>query len=298
MSSSDRRWSEVAPGVWVCRHRDLDLTTGFVLGTDAGLVVDTGADLVAGAGLRADLAALPGVGPDVALSVVYTHAHHDHCFGTAALTSATSRDAASTAATPRGAAAADRPGSPARPVPVWAHERCAVELAVNGLRRRGEVVAEYRGTGRDRAAERIAAVTPVVPTRTLSTSAAIELGGRDVQLLHLGRGHTDHDVVVLVPDADVVFAGDLVEHGAPPAFEDSHPAAWPTTLTRLLELLGPTAAATTVVPGHGDPVDTGFVAGQRDELAAVAAACVGGRLDGGPYPPAVMAQAIEAFRRG
>lgn len=296
MSSSDRRWSEVAPGVWVCRHRDLDLTTGFVLGAVAGLVVDTGADLVAGAGLRADLATLPGVGPDVALSVVYTHAHHDHCFGTAALTSALT--SARTASTPRGAGPTARPWRPGRPVPVWAHERCAVELAVNGLRRRGEVVAEYRGTGRDRAAERIAAVTPVVPTRTLATSAVIELGGRDVQLLHLGRGHTDHDVVVLVPDADVVFAGDLVEHGAPPAFEDSDPAAWPTTLTRLLGLLGPTAAATTVVPGHGDPVDAAFVAGQRDELAAVAAACAGGRLDDGPYPPAVMAQALEAFRRG
>lgn len=273
--------------MWVCRHRDLDLTTGFVLGADAGLVVDTGADLVAGAGLRADLGALPGVGPDLALSVVYTHAHHDHCFGTAALTSAST----TTASTPR-------PGRAGRPVPVWAHERCARDLAVNGLRQREEVVAEYRGTGRDRAAERVAAVVPVGPTRTLSTSAVIELGGRDVQLLHLGRGHTDHDVVVLVPDTDVVFAGDLVEHGAPPAFEDSDPVAWPTTLTRLLELLGPTAAATTVVPGHGDPVDARFVAGQRDELAAVAAACADARLDDGPYPPAVMAQALEAFRRG
>ena len=51
-----------------------------------------------------------------------------------------------------------------------------------------------------------------------------------VVLRHLGRGHTDHDVVAHVPDTGVVFAGDLVEQGAPPGFEDSYPLDWPATL--------------------------------------------------------------------
>jgi len=69
-----------------------------------------------------------------------------------------------------------------------------------------------------------------------------------------------------VPDADVVFAGDLVENGAPPAFEGSFPASWPTALAGVLELTGPD---TVVVPGHGDPVDAPFVAAQRADIAAV-----------------------------
>lgn len=277
--------------MWVCRHRELDLTTGFVRGAAAGLVVDTGADLVAGRALRADVAGLMG-SAELPLSVVYTHAHFDHCFGTAAFSTPAvpEEPAPGNGASGRSAAVA----SP--PVPVWAHERCAVELAVNGVRQRESVVAGLRGTGRDLAAELVAAVQPVLPTRTLATAAVISLGERDVQLLHLGRGHTDHDVVVLVPDVDVVFAGDLVEQGAPPAFEGSDPRAWPRTVRALLDALGPTASAATVVPGHGDPVDAAFVAAQQVELVAVAEACARGRTDGGPYPVEVMEQALAALR--
>ena len=85
-----------------------------------------------------------------------------------------------------------------------------------------------------------------------------------------------------------VFAGDLVEQGAPPAFEDADVADWPGTLTALLAL-----APRVVVPGHGDPVDAAFVTDQRDRLAEVAAlyaAVARGELDPAeatrrsPYP--------------
>jgi glyoxylase-like metal-dependent hydrolase (beta-lactamase superfamily II) len=84
-----------------------------------------------------------------------------------------------------------------------------------------------------------------------------------VRLRHHGRGHTGADLVVAVDD--VVFAGDLVEEGAPPAMDDAFPLEWPSTLTALLDLVrGP------VVPGHGAVVDAAFVAAQRDELALLA----------------------------
>ena len=38
-----------------------------------------------------------------------------------------------------------------------------------------------------------------------------------MEIAHLGRGHTDGDLVVVVPDADVVFAGDLIESAGPPS---------------------------------------------------------------------------------
>ena len=91
----------------------------------------------------------------------------------------------------------------------------------------------------------------------------LDVGGRAVSLRHLGRGHTGADLVVAVDD--VVFAGDLVEEGAPPAMDDAFPLEWAATLTALLGLVrGP------VVPGHGAVVDAAFVAAQRDELARLA----------------------------
>jgi glyoxylase-like metal-dependent hydrolase (beta-lactamase superfamily II) len=116
--------------------------------------------------------------------------------------------------------------------------------------------------------------------------AVLDVGGREVVLRFLGRGHTDHDLVVEVEtngDATVVFAGDLVEQGAPPAFEDAWPPEWPATLGRLHALArGP------VVPGHGAVVDAAFVGTQREELLAVLRALRAGRLDAGPYDEAVM----------
>jgi glyoxylase-like metal-dependent hydrolase (beta-lactamase superfamily II) len=74
-------------------------------------------------------------------------------------------------------------------------------------------------------------------------------------------------VVVHLPDEGVLFAGDLVEQGAPPAIgRDAYPLDWPSTMDALLAL-GPKV----IVPGHGETVDPAFVTGQRDELAAVAA---------------------------
>lgn len=102
-------------------------------------------------------------------------------------------------------------------------------------------------------------------TQTFSSVLAVDLGGRLVELLHPGRGHTDNDVVVHVGDADVLLAGDLVEESGPPqAGEDAFPHEWPQTLDLVLQLVSPT---TVVVPGHGAPVDREFVENQRNELA-------------------------------
>ena len=41
----------------------------------------------------------------------------------------------------------------------------------------------------------------------------LDLGGRGVTLRHLGRGHTDHDLVVHVPDAGAVFVQKVLPYG-------------------------------------------------------------------------------------
>jgi glyoxylase-like metal-dependent hydrolase (beta-lactamase superfamily II) len=221
-------WHEVGSGVYVRRYPFLDQTIGAVVGQERVLVLDTRSTSVQGRELVRDvreLTALPWV-------VVNTHAHFDHAFGNASF----------------------------RPCEIWAHAGCAEVLRTQGPAQRENVVRwvpdlleELNGTPID------------PPDRTFEEAVDLDLGGRLVELRHLGRGHTDHDVVVRVPDTGIVFSGDLVEHGAPPGFEDSFPLDWPATLGLLLDLVDGV-----VVPGHGEPVGREFVEGQLTELAYLA----------------------------
>ncbi|MGI5125191.1 MBL fold metallo-hydrolase [Pseudonocardia sp. CA-107938] len=226
----DGTWIELADGVFARRYAELDLTVGLVLGEERALVVDTRGDVAQGAEWAAavrERTALP-------VTVAVTHAHFDHCFGTSAF----------------------------GPVPVLAHEGCAAAIARTADAQRTEWVGYYRDRGDDATADALAGSAPVLPS---PAPPQVDLGGRVAVLRHLGRGHTDHDLLVDVPDAGVVFAGDLVEQGAPPDLAEADVAAWPETLTALLAL-----GRAVVVPGHGDPVGPAFVAEQRDRLAEIA----------------------------
>ena len=107
------------------------------------------------------------------------------------------------------------------------------------------------------------------PNVEIAVATALDLGDRRVEIAHLGRGHTDGDLVVVVPDADVLFAGDLLESAGPPSFgPDSVPDEWPATVDAVIGLM---TAATLAVPGHGEPVGREFVFEQRGRIAAQAA---------------------------
>jgi glyoxylase-like metal-dependent hydrolase (beta-lactamase superfamily II) len=241
---------EVADGVFVRRHRSLDLNCGLVVGDGACLVVDTRSSPAEAADLAA---AVRRVTPHP-WTVVNTHAHFDHCFGNAAF----------------------------RPATVWGSRGCAADLLATGEVQRAARAAELLADGDADAAEQVRRAPLDPPDALVDDVAVLDVGGLEVVLRFLGRGHTGHDLVVEV-DERVVFAGDLVEEGAPPAFEDAFPAEWPATLGRLhLLARGP------VVPGHGAVVDAGFVGAQREELLAVLAAVREGRLDRGPYDEATM----------
>jgi glyoxylase-like metal-dependent hydrolase (beta-lactamase superfamily II) len=234
------RWLELADGVFARRYAELDLTVGLVLGDELALVVDTRGDEVQGAELAASvrrITALP-------LAVAITHAHFDHCFGTRALV------------------------DPARPTPVYAQRGCAPTLRDSAAAQREQWSARYLELGDPDTAMALATARIVAPEHLVDLGTELDLGGRGVVLRHPGAGHTDHDLVVQVPDAAILFAGDLVEQGAPPDFTDADPSRWPTTVDALLAL-----RPRLVVPGHGEPVPPTFLETQRDELAAVAKLC-------------------------
>jgi len=87
------------------------------------------------------------------------------------------------------------------------------------------------------------AVTP--PTVTLTDHLTLFRGGREIRLLHLGRGHTGGDVVVFLPKERVVVTGDLLVEGTS-YLGDGFLAEWPQTLERLRAL-----DYDITLPGHG-----------------------------------------------
>jgi len=269
-------FNEVADRVWVARYPWLDVNVSVVAGEAGLLVLDTQASADLACGVVADLRRVSSL---PVLWAVNSHEHWDHTFGNGVLQS-------------EGAE-------------LICHESAAETLPAHAAQVRAAAAEED-----DPRYAAVAATEVVVPERTFSSAIALDLGDRYVELVHPGRGHTAGDLVVRVPDADVVLAGDLVEQaeGGPeqsvPGFgEDCYPMDWPLTLDTVLGL---STSATVVVPGHGAVVDREFVEVQRNTIGIVAEtirdlATRGIPVDDAlaaaewPYPRERLAQAV---RRG
>jgi glyoxylase-like metal-dependent hydrolase (beta-lactamase superfamily II) len=264
---------EVADRVLVANTSPLDVNVTLVVGDDRALLVDT---LSTDAQARELLAAVREF-TDKPLDVVNTHFHFDHCFGNFIFAEAGCE--------------------------IWAHEQTVVELAERGASWQRRWHAEWEAREPELAAG-LAEVQIQVPTHLVRDSHVIDLGRRTATLAHLGHGHTDGDIVVLVGDAhvdtvEVAIVGDLVEESGPPDFSDAHPLEWPSTLGRLVQRI---PADAVVVPGHGAVVDTRFVREQHNDLSTFEWLIRDGHLDGGtvekitalsPYPEKVSRTGVE-----
>lgn len=248
-------FAEVADRVWVARYEWADANVT-AIGSERGLVVvDTHGSTAAGRTVLEDLRRL---GAGSVAAVVNTHWHWDHSFGNAAFREAD-------------------PG-----VPIHAHEDAARMLSEQGQHMLGRFADSD-----DPHSDEVADTELVVPDQLFSSARSLDLGDRLVELVFPGRGHTDGDLVVVVPDAGLVLGGDLVEESARPWIGmDSFPLEWYGSLDVVLSLVGP---GTQVVPGHGVPVDRAFVETQRDELAAIAETIRRLAGDGVPLEEAVAA---------
>lgn len=102
------------------------------------------------------------------------------------------------------------------------------------------------------------------PSETFSIARAVNVGGVRVEMVHFGGGHTGSDVFVLVPSENVLFAGDMLEEGTDPQFDEtSNIRNWPTAVDGVL---GAANETTHIVPGHGSVVDRTFAFIQRAEI--------------------------------
>jgi glyoxylase-like metal-dependent hydrolase (beta-lactamase superfamily II) len=257
-------WVEIGDRVFVHRYEFWDQNIGVVLGDDAALVIDTRMTPRQAEEIRTDLRELTPFPVEI---VVDTHGHSDHAFGNSVF----------------------------RPTTIWAHVGCGPFLERTGEEQRQRQIRQFPDMADD-----LRAVVIDLPDRSFEDHARITVGGRPVELRYLGRGHTDHDIVVIVPGAGVTFAGDLLEGGAVPSFGDSFPLDWPASVEALLPLI-----EDVVVPGHGDHAGRAFAEEQLESfrgLAELARRVAAGELTADAalaltpfpaYPPEDLAPALE-----
>ena len=105
-----------------------------------------------------------------------------------------------------------------------------------------------------------------LPRLIYSDETSVFLGGVEVRVFYMGRGHTNGDSVVYFPDLKTVHGGDL-PHGIAPVIDYANGGSsrgWVGTVNNILSLDFDTA-----IPGHGDIMDRRGVLNFRNQMEAV-----------------------------
>jgi glyoxylase-like metal-dependent hydrolase (beta-lactamase superfamily II) len=129
--------------------------------------------------------------------------------------------------------------------------RAAPPAAVNVLFNELELGPEF-----DAFAERamrkfdFASVIERLPTESFEGRHQLRVGDRDVQLIELGPAHTHGDAIAHVPDAAVVFTGDILFIEGTPIMWAGPVANWLRACDEIIKL-----GARVIVPGHGPVTD-------------------------------------------
>jgi cyclase len=233
---------EVAPGIYTYLQPNGGWgmsNSGLVAGATRSLLIDTFIDLERTRVMIDALAQAAPTAADIGL-VVNTHSDPDHCWGNQLLAERAeiiaSRAAAESMlelepAVLRGFSAAAPPGPQAD-----------FAAALFGSFDFSDVV-----------------VTP--PTRTFEGALALDVDGVRVELTEVGPAHTLGDVVAHLPDAGVVFTGDIVFSGAHPIMWKGPVDRWIAALDFVLGL-----KPSVVVPGHGPLAGPEVLADMRHYL--------------------------------
>ncbi|OBH04794.1 2-hydroxyhepta-2,4-diene-1,7-dioate isomerase [Mycobacterium sp. E2699] len=238
---------EVADRVWAWTLPDGGYgwsNAGLVAGDGASLLVDTLFDLPL---TREMLAAMRPITDGAPITdALITHSNGDHTHGNQLL------DASVRILAARGTA------------DEIAHGMAPEMLAMVQTANLGPVATPY---ARDRFGHfDFGGITVRNADQTFEYELTIDVGGRRVDMLNLGPAHTAADSVVHVPDAGVLFGGDLLFIGCTPIVWAGPIANWIRACDVMIALDAPV-----VVPGHGPVTDPDGIRAVRGYLAHVAA---------------------------
>lgn len=89
-----------------------------------------------------------------------------------------------------------------------------------------------------------------LPSRRFTGQLTLSVGHREVHLMEVGPMHTQGDVLVYVPDAKTLYAGDVLFVGVTPALWVGPLENWIAALDRILQM-----DVDCIVPGHGPVTD-------------------------------------------
>jgi glyoxylase-like metal-dependent hydrolase (beta-lactamase superfamily II) len=234
--------NQLAPGVYAAidgpEHK-AGANAGFVIGDDGVLVVDSFFNPDATRALVAEIRRLT---PKPIRYVVNTHYHVDHTGGDAVL-----KDAGATIIAHRN-------------VRAWVHDE---NLHLLG----------------DRVTPALKAQIEALPLPDVTTTGGLTvwLGSRKI-VIRTVLGHTGGDLTVEVPDAKVLFTGDLLWRGVPPNLIDGSVKEWDATDAAFERIPG--ASGITFVPGHGELANAHDIADFRKYLADLKRLVAHGRSAG------------------
>lgn len=190
---------------------------------NCGVVVDSGGSAVlvdttsTEKRNRAVLAEVAKVSTGAPRAVVNTHHHPDHTYGNGFLPEQTL---------------------------VIGHDKCRDEVLAAGLEATKVITTPEYGD---------LVLRP--PELTFSDRMTLHLNGFPVELRHVGRAHTSNDIIVWLPEQQVLFAGDLAFSGGQPFLLEGSVAGFRGAIAQMREL-----APQVLAPGHG-PVCRGDAVG-------------------------------------
>jgi len=249
---------KVAEGVFAAIAKPGGLASGnagFIVGDSGVLIVDTFFTPIAAEELIAEIGKLTG---NPIKYAVNTHYHLDHTGGNQILA--------------------------ARNVPIIAHDNVSAWQTTKNRRflpppeelqkRRADAAKQLSDTAADekdkrsqlerqlRRLDAMLAIKLTPPSMTFSEGTLhLYLGTREVVVFSL-PGHTGGDVLVYVPDADVMFTGDMGWSKTLPNLVDATVNDWVPSLDKILGRHG----TAKFVPGHGEVAGAAEMRDFRDYL--------------------------------
>ena len=203
---------------------------GFVVGTRAALVVDTGMGDRNG---RIVLAEVEKIAPGKPLYLVTTHVHPEHDLGAGAFPASTKMI---------------RSQDQIKDIDEFGYQLAGMFM------QRSAVNAELLKDAKFRKAD-----------ITFDKEYTLDLGGVTVRILAMGANHTRGDTAIFVPQDAVLFSGDIAMKGMP-----SFASPYSTVSHWLVSLDALDALKTKiVVPSHGPIGDASYIAGYRVYLTTI-----------------------------
>lgn len=126
--------------------------------------------------------------------------------------------------------------------------------------------------------ERAEKTEVIGPSITFEDAYIVEMGEMKIEARYLGPAHSPGDIVVWLPEQELVISGDMAFHERMlPIFEDTMTADWIETWETVFEPMG----ATYVIPGHGHPTNMDQVRRYTHDYLVYLRDKIGSHLDDG-----------------